>query len=444
MRLAQSVAGSRWSGTMALLFLLGALAWGVTALANWSTVDGIALLMALLTVLISVIVLAFSRRFMRADQRRTLFTLQVVAFTAAMVVLAFARDLISFALAWCASGQLLVSLVRHSNGCGEAELAARRCRRSFLVGDSALLIAFVVLGRAADSLMLSDVSGAMASLSPSVLLTAAVLLVTAAAVRCALPPFSGWLLGSMSAPTPVSALMHAGFVNGGGFLVIRFATVLNASPAVQGTLLALGLLAALYGGAVMLVRPDIKGALAGSTVSQMGFMLLTCGLGAYAAALWHLIAHGLFKAWLFLSSGSTIGMLAPGSSLPRRASHAALISAVTIVMVFAASQTGLTDPAILPQALAIAAGLSAIDLVYRRRAWPMLILAAIALTMSMVVVHAMTQLVTDQSRFVGGMLPIAVLLILLGGWVAQRFIANRGLAAPLYVRLVNSSALHGR
>jgi len=397
-----------------------------------------------LTVMISVIVLAFSKRYMRADQRRSLFMLQVVAFTAAMVVLALARDLISFALAWCASGQLLVSLVGHSNGCGEAKFAARRCRRSFLIGDIALLVAFVLLGLTSKSIMLSDVSGAVASLSPSVLLTSAALLVIAAAVRCALPPFSGWLLGSMSAPTPVSALMHAGFVNGGGFLLIRFATVLNASPVVQGAVIAIGLFAALYGGAVMLVRPDVKGALAGSTVSQMGFMLLTCGLGAYAAALWHLIAHGLFKAWLFLSSGSTIGMLAPGSSLPRRASHAALISAVTIVMVCAASQTGLTDPAILPQALAIAAGLSAIDLVHRRRAWPVLILVAVALAMSIAALHAITQLITDHSRFVGTLVPSAILLILLAGWVAQRFIANRGLPTPLYVRLVNSGALHGR
>ena len=141
-----------------------------------------------------------------------------------------------------------------------------------------------------------------------VTLTAALLLLIAAAARCALPPFAGWLLSSMTAPTPVSALMHAGLVNAGGFLLIRFAPVFEAAPIARAAAVAIGLVAALYGVGVMSVRPDIKRSLAGSTVSQMGFMIMSCGLGAYAAALWHIVAHGLFKAWLFLGSGSSVGM----------------------------------------------------------------------------------------------------------------------------------------
>ena len=134
------------------------------------------------------------------------------------------------------------------------------------------------------------------------------LLVIAAAARCAVPPFSGWLLSSMTAPTPVSALMHAGLVNAGGFLLIRFAPVLEAAPVARAVAMLLGLFGAIYGVGIMMVRPDIKRSLAGSTVSQMGFMIASCGLGYFAAALWHLTAHGLFKAWLFLTAGSRVGI----------------------------------------------------------------------------------------------------------------------------------------
>lgn len=429
---------------LSILALVGAAALAVAGVAGEVDVDPLAAVLTTLTLLIATVVLGFSERYMRADSRRMHFTLEVAAFSAAMIVLAFATDLISFAAAWVASGQLLVRLVGHVTRSKEALLAASRCRRSFLIGDAALILGLLLLGTATGTLRIASTMAALPEVPPLITGMAAGLLVVAAAVRCALPPFSGWLLGSMSAPTPVSALMHGGFVNGGGFLLLRFSGVLGAAPAVQGIVVAMGLLAAIYGGAVMLVRPDVKGALAGSTVSQMGFMLLTCGLGAYAAALWHLVAHGLFKAWLFLGSGSTVGMADPSRPMARRPLHAVVISAATLAVAAALLGRGAASTAVIPQLLALATGLSALSLVRNWRALPLIVGGGALLLVGLVGGFVMQLLVADRAFSFGGPAVLGILALLLAGWIAQRLIASRGLPPSAYVRLVNSGALHAR
>ena len=127
----------------------------------------------------------------------------------------------------------------------------------------------------------------------------------AALSRSAQIPFHRWLPATLAAPTPVSALLHAGVVNAGGILLVRLAPLASSELARGLTILA-GVVTWSYGAVIMLVKPDIKGALAHSTMAQMGFMILTCGLGLWAAAVFHLVAHGFYKATLFLSSGSAI------------------------------------------------------------------------------------------------------------------------------------------
>src|SRR4029079_4545440 len=114
----------------------------------------------------------------------------------------------------------------------------------------------------------------------------AVLIVVAALSRSAQIPFHRWLPATLAAPTPVSALLHAGVVNGGGVLLVKL-SVLSTPPA-AGIVIAAGTASMAYGAVLMLVKPDIKGALAYSTMAQMGFMMLTCGLGLWAAAVIHL------------------------------------------------------------------------------------------------------------------------------------------------------------
>ena len=111
-------------------------------------------------------------------------------------------------------------------------------------------------------------------------------------------------------PTPVSALLHAGVINAGGFLLIRFADVMLTAPNVLAVLAIVGGLTALLGGLVMLTQSAVKTSLAWSTVSQMGFMMLQCGLGLFSLALLHIVMHSLYKAHSFLASGGAVERVA--------------------------------------------------------------------------------------------------------------------------------------
>jgi NAD(P)H-quinone oxidoreductase subunit 5 len=121
-------------------------------------------------------------------------------------------------------------------------------------------------------------------------------------------PFHSWLPDTMETPTPVSALMHAGIINAGGFLIIRLNPLVTLSAAAMSTLALFGAFTALFASLVMLTHASVKRSLAFSTVAQMGFMMLECGLGAFGLAVLHLVAHSLYKAHAFLSSGSIAGM----------------------------------------------------------------------------------------------------------------------------------------
>ena len=119
-------------------------------------------------------------------------------------------------------------------------------------------------------------------------------------------PLHVWLPDTMDSPTPVSALMHAGIINAGGFLLNRLAPLYSLSPTILHIVFVVGALTVLLGASMMLVQNDIKKTLGFSTMGQMGYMIMECGLGAFGLAIFHLIAHGLFKASLFLGAGNVI------------------------------------------------------------------------------------------------------------------------------------------
>jgi NADH:ubiquinone oxidoreductase subunit 5 (subunit L)/multisubunit Na+/H+ antiporter MnhA subunit len=153
-------------------------------------------------------------------------------------------------------------------------------------------------------------------------------------------PLQWWLPDTVDAPTPLSGLLHAGIVNLGGFLLARFSPLLNQTPVTLGIAFGVGTITALYGTQVMLTQTDVKRGLAYSTIGQMGFMVMEAGLGAYATAVFHLIAHGLYKATLFLSSGS-VAPSGPAQSQPRLTSTMSPRTLVTRAAVTIALWLGL-------------------------------------------------------------------------------------------------------
>ena len=134
-------------------------------------------------------------------------------------------------------------------------------------------------------------------------------------------PLHVWLPDTMDSPTPVSALMHAGIVNAGGFLLNRLAPLYVLSPNTLHIVFVIGLLTVLLGASMMLAQNDIKKTLGFSTMGQMGYMIMECGLGAFALAIFHLIAHGLFKASLFLGAGQGIHAAREEPKFPDSSSH---------------------------------------------------------------------------------------------------------------------------
>ncbi|MDQ7069027.1 MAG: proton-conducting transporter membrane subunit [Sulfurimonas sp.] len=147
------------------------------------------------------------------------------------------------------------------------------------------------------------------------------LFLIAAMMKSAIMPFHIWLPYTSEAPTPVSAVMHAGVVNVGGILLNKLAFLLLLTPAVLNIAFVVGLVTAIFASLIMLVVSDIKRSLGYSTVGQMGYMIMEIGLGAFSLAIYHLIVHGIFKATLFLESGALIKLARHDSNLPKRLTY---------------------------------------------------------------------------------------------------------------------------
>ncbi len=268
--------------------------------------DRLAVLLLALVLGVSALAQAFAGRYLSGDPRRAWFVGATGLLTSGSAVLVTAATLLTVAAAWTAAGIGLWLLLRTYPHLPAARDGAAGALRTFAVGDAALWIAVVVatLRWGAVDLRGGAVTGAADDPGWAALVTG--LLVVAALTRSAQVPWHRWLPATLAAPTPVSALLHAGVVNAGGVLLIRLDPVTEHAPAVMLTAVAAGAVTLVYGTAAMLVRPDVKGALAYSTMGQMGFMIMTAGLGWYAVTAFHIVAHGLYKAALFLGSGAAV------------------------------------------------------------------------------------------------------------------------------------------
>jgi NAD(P)H-quinone oxidoreductase subunit 5 len=244
----------------------------------------------------------------------------------------------------------------------ERAAAQRAARKQFItarLADAALIVAAVLLTAAYGTPDIAAILDAARSGVGGPLVTGAIFcLALAAVITSAQFPLHGWLSEVMEAPTPVSALLHAGVINAGGFLLIRFADVLLLSPSALAGLVMIGGFTALFGGLVMLTQPAVKTSLAWSTVAQMGFMIMQCGLALFPLALLHILAHSLYKAHSFLASGGAVERIAanrrPGPvAIPdAKAVGAAFLAALGI---YAAMSVGFDFQSKSPQANALGA-----------------------------------------------------------------------------------------
>ncbi len=295
--------------------------------------DALALILSMLVLGLSALIQVFAIRYLRGDLRQVWFVVAANLLTGFTVLMVCAGSVALFAVAWIGAGAALVVLLATYRPLAQARDGIRRTGTRFMIADTGFLVPVAVLLFTARGDIPLDQLGAVAESLPLPLqLICAALLVVSALARSSQIPFQGWLPFTLAAPTPVSALMHAGVVNAGAILLIRFAPAIAPHQAVMIGVFAAGAVTLVYASAVRLTRPDVKGRLVFSTMAQMGFMIMACGLGVFAAAIFHLVAHSLFKSTLFLGAGMGVRQHAVDRDLPPRQIQSPFALAVAVTL----------------------------------------------------------------------------------------------------------------
>ncbi len=274
--------------------------------------DSLTAIMLLLVSFLGAVVLRYCRNYLDGEPRQARFTGWLCLTIGSVMTLLISGNLLMFSLAWMATSVSLHQLLTFYPERRAGVLAAQQKFLISRLGDACLAGALVLTWRCFGTWEFDKLFAA-AAVQPlgghtGCLTGVSLLLVAGALLKSAQFPFHGWLPDTMETPAPVSALMHAGIINAGGFLVVRLSPIIATSPTALNLLALVGSFTALFASVVMLTQTSIKRSLAYSTIAQMGFMMLQCGLGAFALAVLHIVAHSLYKAHAFLSSGSIISM----------------------------------------------------------------------------------------------------------------------------------------
>jgi len=270
--------------------------------------DAVGALMLVLVSFIGWVLVRYSQPYLGGARGQPRYIRSLMLTLAAVTLLVVTNNLAVLAFAWIATSLALHGLLTFFDERPQALIAAHKKFLASRVADLCLLGGVVLIGLQLGTLDIDQAIAAAQALPamPGTLQAAAVLLAASALLKCAQLPVHGWLIQVMEAPTPVSALLHAGVVNLGGFLLIRAGTLVSDVPAAQALLVVVGSATAVVAGLVMMTRVSVKVSLAWSTCAQMGFMLMQCGLGLYELALLHLVAHSLYKAHAFLAAGGAV------------------------------------------------------------------------------------------------------------------------------------------
>lgn len=269
---------------------------------------GISVWMALMVTFVGWVILRFADTYLRGDPGRERFLPWFLVIIGSVLVLVFTNHLLVLAGAWIGVSLALHHLLTLYRDRPEARMAAIQKFIVSRLGDTLIVAGVMLLYLHYGTFYIPEMfslSGNHSADSMSLAL-ASVALALAAALKCAQIPFHGWLIRVMEAPTPVSALLHAGVINLGGFLWLRLFPLFDGFTAGHMILLVVGGVTAVVAVMTMMTQYSVKHALAWSTCAQMGFMLFEIGMGAYTLAFLHLLAHSLYKAHSFLASGRTV------------------------------------------------------------------------------------------------------------------------------------------
>ncbi|TLG09781.1 NADH-quinone oxidoreductase subunit L [Nocardia cyriacigeorgica] len=271
--------------------------------------DQLSMCFALLITGVGSLIHIYSVGYMSHDPARRRFFAYLNLFLAAMLVLVLANNFLVLYLGWEGVGLASYLLIGFWHEKPSAATAAKKAFVVNRVGDMGLALAMFVMFATFGSIGFSEVFGAAPEASEATLTAIGLLLLLAACGKSAQVPLQSWLGDAMEGPTPVSALIHAAtMVTAGVYLIARANPVFDLAPNAQLAVVLVGAVTLLFGAIIGCAKDDIKKALAASTMSQIGYMVLAVGLGpaGYAVAIMHLLTHGFFKAGLFLGAGSVM------------------------------------------------------------------------------------------------------------------------------------------
>jgi NAD(P)H-quinone oxidoreductase subunit 5 len=276
--------------------------------------DALSITMFSMIAIIGFVVVKYSLNYLDGDGRQGRFIGRLAATIASVQLLVLAGNLGLLLISWMLTSISLHRLLVFYKERPGAIIAARKKFIVARLGDASLLTAVFLLfsqfGTGNLEVIFQEIKFMLTSGSiPVILESAALFLVLAAILKSAQFPTHGWLIEVMETPTPVSALLHAGLLNAGPFLLIRMAYVMEASTYAPILIILIGAFTALFASLAFLTQTSVKTALGYSSVAHMGFSLMVCGMGVYPAAMLHLVAHSYYKAHSFLSSGSIIDVI---------------------------------------------------------------------------------------------------------------------------------------
>ncbi|MFJ9557289.1 NADH-quinone oxidoreductase subunit L [Nocardiopsis sp. NPDC101807] len=283
-------------------------------------VDPLSISFVLLITFVGSLIHIYSLGYMSEDPGKRRFFAYLNLFVAAMLVLVLADNFVLLFLGWEGVGLASYLLIGFWQYKPTAATAAKKAFLINRVGDIGLLVAIMIMFTALGAVSFSDVFAAVPGAGDGVLLAVGLLLLLGACGKSAQLPLQAWLLDAMEGPTPVSALIHAAtMVTAGVYLIVRAGPVFEAAPVAQTVVTVVGAATMIAGGIIASAKDDIKKSLAGSTMSQIGMMVLAAGLGpvGYVAAIAHLVTHGFFKAGLFLGAGSVMHAMNDGVDMRR-------------------------------------------------------------------------------------------------------------------------------
>ncbi|WP_242511621.1 NADH-quinone oxidoreductase subunit L [Pengzhenrongella frigida] len=272
-------------------------------------IDPLSLTFVLLVTFVGTLIHIYSVAYMEHDVDRRRFFAYLNLFVAAMLVLVLADSYLLLFVGWEGVGLVSYLLIGFWFQSTANAVAAKKAFIANRIGDLGLLIALMLMFATYGAVDFTTVLGGVDGVSQGTLTAIGLMLLLAACGKSAQFPLQSWLGDAMAGPTPVSALIHAAtMVTAGVYLIVRSGPIFDGAPDAQLVVVIVGAITLIFGAIIGCAKDDIKKALAASTMSQIGYMILAAGLGpiGYALAIFHLVTHGFFKAGLFLGAGSVM------------------------------------------------------------------------------------------------------------------------------------------